>query len=480
MTRHSPLLVTIGAFQLERGQQVVLRAGKPLAVLLVLLRTPGRRAPREQLLSLLWADAPPARRRQSLRQALLVLREALGAEAISTTGDNVALVADVALDVDEEVLRARQGDAASLQRLRQLPFVPAFDPPGSAGFVAWCQGESEAISRELGHGQDAPLAPMPAPAEHRTRWPWWGAAAAVAGLFVVGAAIASGSASDAVGLALAASPIAAPGDGPFVPAPVVEVIDARGRRLDVRLPVTATLLTPDHNLAGTATQVTVDGRATFGDLRLSRAARAAPYDSIRVRFQSPRLAPVTFTLPREMWGDAARHGLYVREVRLHGNPVDPAAITAVAGDTLVLDLVLNYSSPWPAASVILGAWPSWMPRQAPLTVHPLLTPALGRLDEARLAIAAPQTPGNYHIVLAFHAEDRVANFFSGTNWILGEPRWNDGNDVADWGERELASARAQGGVWMQYATKDGSHTREVAHREWLAAAVLDVRVIATR
>ena len=72
--------------------------------------------------------------------------------------------------------------------------------------------------------------------------------------------------SRAAGLALVVSPIAIPGDGPFLPAPVIEVVDAQGRRVATEVPITARLATPRGNFIGNATRSSIGGRALFSDL----------------------------------------------------------------------------------------------------------------------------------------------------------------------------------------------------------------------
>ena len=63
------------------GQQI-LGPGKPLALLLYLALTPGRRASREFLMDLLWADLERERARSALRQVLYHLRRLLGEDAL--------------------------------------------------------------------------------------------------------------------------------------------------------------------------------------------------------------------------------------------------------------------------------------------------------------------------------------------------------------------------------------------------------------
>src|SRR5512140_2838720 len=75
----------------------LLGPGKPFALLVYLALAPGRRASREFLLDLLWADLDPERARRALRQMLFYLRRLLGEEVLAGTEE---LTLSSAIDVD--------------------------------------------------------------------------------------------------------------------------------------------------------------------------------------------------------------------------------------------------------------------------------------------------------------------------------------------------------------------------------------------
>ena len=70
------LLTTLGAPVLitAAGEQVRFRTRKHFALLIRLAVEGGRRFARDQLVELLWPDAPPPRANHSLAQALSVLK----------------------------------------------------------------------------------------------------------------------------------------------------------------------------------------------------------------------------------------------------------------------------------------------------------------------------------------------------------------------------------------------------------------------
>ena len=57
---------------------------KHVALLLYLLRSPRRTRGREHLIGLLWPDSPEAKARQSLNEALRILRSTCGGETVDT------------------------------------------------------------------------------------------------------------------------------------------------------------------------------------------------------------------------------------------------------------------------------------------------------------------------------------------------------------------------------------------------------------
>jgi len=75
---------------------------KQLVLLAYLCSRPHRAAPRDVLASLLWEDRDEARARQSLRQALLELRKALG-PGLAVTDREVGLASGV-IETDVEAL----------------------------------------------------------------------------------------------------------------------------------------------------------------------------------------------------------------------------------------------------------------------------------------------------------------------------------------------------------------------------------------
>lgn len=67
----------------------------------------------------------------------------------------------------------------------------------------------------------------------------------------------------------------------------------------------------------------------------------------------------------------------------------------------------------------------------------LSTPTEWRSREDPLTFTAPEAPGEYFIVVLAGPEEGEQFLLSGTNWVMREPVWGDGNDVADWPRETL-------------------------------------------
>jgi len=72
-------------------------------------------------------------------------------------------------------------------------------------------------------------------------------------------------------------------------------------------------------------------------------------------------------------------------------------------------------------------------------VHP------GRIPlTAKIQAVAPQVTGTYYIILAMAMETNGASVASATNWALGAPVWGDGNDVGQFGSKQIDEAQKYG------------------------------------
>jgi DNA-binding SARP family transcriptional activator len=224
----------------------------------------------------------------------------------------------------------------------------------------------------------------------------------------------------------------------------------------------------DALLEGETTAITKAGVAVFPNLRISGSS--ASNQVIQAQHGSLRSESV-----RLLSGADIR--LAIRSIRVM-NPENGAwrgdTLSALAGKPVAVELQLGYTSPYNAASMMAAAVPAWpSARQNPIELGPFATPTRDGTRYATFSFVAPETIGNYRIFLVLAAESDGAHIASATNWAVGAPIWNDGNDIADWGEPQAIAARQSGHVAVdgwRYTKYRGPALTDVG------AAVIAVRV----
>lgn len=194
----------------DDGDREVIGPGKGLAILAFLAATPGHSAGRSYLADLLWTDAPRARSRACLRQAIYYLGRQAGQELLRAEGDRLELREDrLEVDLWELERAAAEGRWEDVVRLHRGPFVP--EVPGAAGdeFEARVRDTRQRLDRHLARAlsrvaraDHRPVAGAGDRPIARTRWTG-GEAITVAGRHDWLSLLAP-AALTAVGLALAA------------------------------------------------------------------------------------------------------------------------------------------------------------------------------------------------------------------------------------------------------------------------------------
>jgi len=115
--------------------------GKPLALLAYLLAAPGRSATREELVDLLWGNAPAARARQTLRQTLSSLRGKFGGDFLERDDEVIVLSAAVQSDRQQFLAAIEDQRADDAVEAYTGPFFPGFTASGGANFEQWADIE---------------------------------------------------------------------------------------------------------------------------------------------------------------------------------------------------------------------------------------------------------------------------------------------------------------------------------------------------
>jgi DNA-binding SARP family transcriptional activator len=122
---------------------------KNVALLVYLARSPRRTRTREHLIGLLWADKPESAGRQSLNEALRIIRKVTGEEGLKTDATQVGLLPDaITLDTDQLHARLAAGDWAGAAAVVSGDFLEGFSVPGASEFEDWLASERSAVRSE--------------------------------------------------------------------------------------------------------------------------------------------------------------------------------------------------------------------------------------------------------------------------------------------------------------------------------------------
>lgn len=116
-------------------------AGKPLALLVYLSRSPNQAAPREHLVELLWGDVDLEYARHALRQTIWYIRKTLGAAVLHAEGDMVQLSAPCDSDATAFLQSVDQHDEERALALYGGEFLAGIAIPGGGEFERWADLE---------------------------------------------------------------------------------------------------------------------------------------------------------------------------------------------------------------------------------------------------------------------------------------------------------------------------------------------------
>src|SRR5262245_15926596 len=133
---------------------------KNIGLLLYLARAPKHRCTREQLIGLFWPDKNDTAARQSVREAVRVLRHYVGEDRLTTSGDVIQLLEGaVELDTDQFEKLVKQRDWARATPLINGEFLDGFRIPEASAFEDWLTVErshwnSRAMEALLDHAEE--------------------------------------------------------------------------------------------------------------------------------------------------------------------------------------------------------------------------------------------------------------------------------------------------------------------------------------
>ena len=278
-------------------------------------------------------------------------------------------------------------------------------------------------------------------------------------------------------------------DTPGAPIPIslgTVFVDARGLPTP-RGPRTVTVSFEAERgrgrLQGVTTREVVNGRVNFDGLTLSAGA----IGQFVVRAEG---LPPTRTRRLVILRGQDRKDLDMLRLvsgTINGQPLDSGRTRVVVrpGEPLIGVLHIQSMTSNSTAAMLSGAVALWGDRRKNfLTLRALPPHGLDFASSVDLAdqsgsfrvLRAPTVPGAYHMVVVYAAETEFRFAASGTNWIFGEPQWNDGNDIADFTPKQIEELRTTGRTFQTVRTRNPSSRRVVDDRHTRPGFVIDVVV----
>jgi DNA-binding SARP family transcriptional activator len=250
-----------------------------------------------------------------------------------------------------------------------------------------------------------------------------------------------------------------------------EFLSAEGRRtrnapaqVEVRL-----VDQRSQTLEGNLIQPVRHGRAEFPDLVIRGVG---PF---RLEVRAGNMPPVRTSLLRASggFGHLEPNQVVITGGELNGQAVDSAhrTVRARPGEELAGTLRYRILTATNNAAILMGAVALWGERQTnwivltALPSHGVTEMVMPLEDKIRgTRFRAPVSRGRYRLVILVQAETEMRFIASRTNWTVGEPLWNDGDDLADLPATALDSLDSVGWVaWpmRNFQRGDGPEGRQV-------------------
>jgi DNA-binding SARP family transcriptional activator/predicted esterase len=147
---------------------------RQLALLALLAGTRDRPLPRELAVGLLWPESPEHRARARLSDALYVIRQEVGEDAVRTLGDALVLDPEVVwsdvVAFEEASAAGRWEEAVELYR---GPFLEGFHPSEERAFERWVDEERRRHADRYREGLEALARAADAAGDASAAVPWW-------------------------------------------------------------------------------------------------------------------------------------------------------------------------------------------------------------------------------------------------------------------------------------------------------------------
>lgn len=189
----------------------------------------------------------------------------------------------------------------------------------------------------------------------------------------------------------------------------------------------------------------VRGSAQFEALALQVDSTATGPRPVEMTFSGPWYARDARVALRGAFEGVQAHEFRVLSATVNGAPASDLVASARLGDSVRIDLTFEYTTLFATANYLVGAAPIWGERERnSIRLAGLPSPVYRGRRSVTFTVPSPADAGRSHVVILFGLEENVEDMFSSTNWTVGEPRWHDGNDVADLEPGEFEALRRTG------------------------------------
>ncbi len=227
---------------------------------------------------------------------------------------------------------------------------------------------------------------------------------------------------------------------------VAEIHDRLGRPVSISDSVTITFGAgaPEYALIGQRWARARDGRIVFDSVRFEDHSTALSPGLATLRLSAPRL-PVVESDTLIMGSRAI--GLWLDRGEVNGQRLDAShrVVTVTRGSRLTGAVTLHYTTAAGTAGILSAVIPTWGDREHNFLIAKGLESMADRERfTLQLDLAAPSAPGRYRLIFVEGMETEARFLASGTNWLIGTPRWHDGNDAVDLTPAQLAELDSLG------------------------------------
>jgi hypothetical protein len=147
-------------------------------------------------------------------------------------------------------------------------------------------------------------------------------------------------------------------------------------------------------------------------------------------------------------------------------------ISVVEGSSISGSLTMTCTNQWAGSAIVPLIWtPSWGSHSSSYVTAVVDIAAGSSTQTVSLTITA-SSPGTYYIIFAFRAETTGAYVASATNWPVGSPVWDDGNDIAGYSSAQISDAQNLGRTLDDWLFDLGKET------VWVPSDAITINIVA--